>query len=44
MGRPIADWLFARATSHGAFEVELVDLREINLPASEQGSRRVARL
>ena len=36
MGRPIADWLFARSTSHGAFEVELVDLREINLPLFDE--------
>jgi len=31
-GEPIADWFVARARAHGAFEVELIDLAEVNLP------------
>jgi NAD(P)H-dependent FMN reductase len=31
-GEPIADWFMERAGAHGAFDVELVDLAEVNLP------------
>jgi NAD(P)H-dependent FMN reductase len=29
---PVAQWFYPRAVEHGGFEVELVDLAEINLP------------
>ncbi|KAA0095966.1 NADPH-dependent oxidoreductase [Mycolicibacterium sp. P1-18] len=32
VGRPVADWFAARATGHGGFDVEIVDLAEVNLP------------
>lgn len=32
VGRPIGEWFHARAVAHGAFEAELLDLREIDLP------------
>jgi NAD(P)H-dependent FMN reductase len=32
VGRPVADWLEARAKEQGGFEVEVVDLSEVNLP------------
>lgn len=32
VGLPVADWFQARAVAHGAFEIDLVDLAEINLP------------
>ncbi|MEV4167753.1 NAD(P)H-dependent oxidoreductase [Nonomuraea sp. NPDC049709] len=31
-GRAVADWFHGRAVDSGAFEVELVDLAEVNLP------------
>ena len=31
-GLPIAQWFYDRALAHGAFDVELVDLAEVNLP------------
>ncbi|MCW2949483.1 MAG: NADPH-dependent reductase [Thermoleophilia bacterium] len=31
-GAAIAEWAAQRAVSHGAFEVEMVDLQEVNLP------------
>lgn len=31
-GAPIADWFFERAKEHGGYEVELVDLKAIDLP------------
>jgi NAD(P)H-dependent FMN reductase len=31
-GEPIADWFVERAVAHGAFDVELVDLAEVDLP------------
>jgi NAD(P)H-dependent FMN reductase len=31
-GEPIADWFVDRARGHGAFDVELVDLAEVDLP------------
>jgi NAD(P)H-dependent FMN reductase len=31
-GLPIAQWVHERAVEHGAFQVELVDLAEVNLP------------
>jgi NAD(P)H-dependent FMN reductase len=35
-GRPIGDWFFERAKSHGQFEVQLVDLKEIGLPLLDE--------
>jgi NAD(P)H-dependent FMN reductase len=31
-GLPIAQWFIGRATEHGAFDVNVVDLAELNLP------------
>ena len=31
-GLPIAEWFIARAKAHGAFDVQVVDLAELNLP------------
>jgi NAD(P)H-dependent FMN reductase len=31
-GEPIARWFMTRATDHGKFDVQLVDLKEVNLP------------
>lgn len=31
-GTPVAEWFMERAQQHGAFEVELVDLKVVNLP------------
>src|SRR6202161_1763348 len=31
-GLPIAEWFVARAQAHGAFDVQVVDLAELNLP------------
>ncbi|GGJ94900.1 reductase [Pilimelia anulata] len=36
IGRPIADWVAERAGAHGAFDVELVDLAEWNLPMMDE--------
>jgi NAD(P)H-dependent FMN reductase len=35
-GLPVAEWFFERAKAHGKFEVELVDLREMNLPVFDE--------
>jgi NAD(P)H-dependent FMN reductase len=35
-GLPIAEWVRDRAVAHGAFEVELVDLAEVNLPLLDE--------
>ena len=32
VGAPVADWFLEQARAHGAFEVELVDLKAVNLP------------
>jgi NAD(P)H-dependent FMN reductase len=32
IGRPIADWFIGRAREHGQFEIDVVDLKEVNLP------------
>jgi NAD(P)H-dependent FMN reductase len=32
VGRPVADWFEMQATQHGGFQVEIVDLAEVNLP------------
>lgn len=32
VGLPIGQWIYRRAVEHGAFDVELLDLAEINLP------------
>jgi hypothetical protein len=29
-GFPLSTWIFERAKTHGQFEVELVDLKEVN--------------
>ncbi|MFN8503560.1 NADPH-dependent FMN reductase [Kouleothrix sp.] len=31
-GLPIGQWIYSRALAHGAFDVDLADLAEINLP------------
>jgi NAD(P)H-dependent FMN reductase len=35
-GQPIAEWFYERAVPHGGFEVELVDLAELNLPFMDE--------
>jgi NAD(P)H-dependent FMN reductase len=35
-GLPVAHWFAERAKAHGAFEVDLVDLREIGLPLFDE--------
>ena len=35
-GFPIAEWVVERARTHGKFEPELVDLREVNLPLFDE--------
>jgi NAD(P)H-dependent FMN reductase len=32
VGRPVADWFVERARSHGGFDIDLVDLKDVNLP------------
>ena len=32
VGRPVADWFTERARAHAHFEIDLVDLKEVNLP------------
>lgn len=35
-GVPIATWFHERAKAHGAFEIDLVDLREVGLPLFDE--------
>jgi NAD(P)H-dependent FMN reductase len=35
-GLPIAQWFIGRATAHGAFDVRVVDLAELNLPLLDE--------
>jgi len=32
VGLPVAEWFHAQATAHAGFQIELVDLAEVNLP------------
>jgi NAD(P)H-dependent FMN reductase len=32
VGKPVAEWVAQEARSHGGFEIEVVDLAEVNLP------------
>ncbi len=36
VGLPVAEWIQERAVAHGAFEVDLADLAEINLPFMDE--------
>jgi NAD(P)H-dependent FMN reductase len=36
IGLPVAEWFRDRALRHGAFEVEVVDLAEVNLPFMDE--------
>ena len=36
VGLPIGHWFFEQAKSHGKFEVELVDLKDLNLPLLDE--------
>ena len=36
VGLPVGQWFFERAKSHGAFDVELVDLKDLNLPLIDE--------
>jgi NAD(P)H-dependent FMN reductase len=36
IGKPVAEWFAARARDHGGFEVEVVDLLEVNLPMFDE--------
>lgn len=35
-GVPLSTWILERARAHGAFDVELVDLKEVNLPMFDE--------
>ena len=35
-GRIVADWFFEQSTSHGKFESELIDLKDVNLPLFDE--------
>src|SRR5688500_2428259 len=32
VGRPVADWFIERSRAHGHFDVDVVDLKDVNLP------------
>ena len=32
VGRPVADWFVERARTHGGFDIDVVDLKDVNLP------------
>jgi NAD(P)H-dependent FMN reductase len=36
IGLPIGEWAHARATAHGAFQTELVDLAQVDLPLFDE--------
>lgn len=36
VGLPVCDWFEARAREHGGFDVEVADLKEINLPMMDE--------
>lgn len=36
VGPSVADWIYERAVAHGGFDVELVDLAEVNLPMFDE--------
>ncbi len=36
VGLPVANWFYERAGDHGAFELELVDLAELDLPLLDE--------
>jgi len=36
IGMPIANWFCERAKAHGAFEIEMVDLKALNLPPMDE--------
>jgi NAD(P)H-dependent FMN reductase len=35
-GLPVAEWFFGRAREHGKFDVELIDLKQVNLPLLDE--------
>jgi NAD(P)H-dependent FMN reductase len=35
-GRAVADWFIDRARAHGGFDIEVVDLKEVNLPLLDE--------
>ncbi len=36
VGRPVAEWFLGAARAHGTFSVDLVDLKEVNLPLLDE--------
>ena len=38
IGGPIAEWIAGTARHHGGFEVEEIDLRDVNLPAMDEAT------
>jgi NAD(P)H-dependent FMN reductase len=36
VGPSVADWIYERAVAHGGFDVELIDLAEVNLPMFDE--------
>lgn len=44
VGLPVARWFHARARAHGGFDVELVDLAELNLPLLDEPNHPAMRM
>ena len=42
-GGAVAQWFFEKAKAHGHFEVELIDLKEVNLPAMSEPNHPMRR-
>jgi NAD(P)H-dependent FMN reductase len=36
VGKSVGDWIYERAVAHGGFDVELIDLAEVNLPLLDE--------
>jgi len=36
IGLPVAQWFHEQAKTHGAFEIQIADLAEINLPMMDE--------
>ena len=36
VGKPVGDWIAAEAHAHGGFDIEVVDLAEVNLPMFDE--------
>jgi NAD(P)H-dependent FMN reductase len=36
VGKPVADWFLEHAEAHGGFDIEVADLKELNLPMMDE--------